>query len=77
MNSIQFEDILKVAIKYGVASFRLQELSVLFQTAPADVPRETIRAAMGEGAGMPTEDQFLFMSGIPLEDNEILAQPPE
>ena len=60
----------------GLRRLRVDGVELEFWEKPAPAPTALETAAIGEDDGMPTEDQLLFMSGIPLTDEEIKARAP-
>lgn len=69
----------EAAQKYGIRSFKCADFEVLFTIqqpklvfASSEVPNKPI----GAPYGMPTDDELLFASSIPLTNGEIEAQAP-
>lgn len=70
----------EAALKYGMSRVEINGLmAVEFTYKPPQVVYPTAMATspIGESEGMPTDDQLLFASSIPLTDEEIAAQVPE
>lgn len=71
------------ALKYGIKNIKISEserpsliLDITFSERPAQILMQTPTIPIGT-AGVPTDDQFLFMSsGIPMTDDEINARTP-
>ncbi len=78
----EFKEILEIcgeaALKYGIKSLKFEGIDVTFgDHRPQIVFPTPSPMPMGEMNGMPTEDQFLFMSsGVPMTDDELRASPP-
>lgn len=78
----ELQDLLEVicdaAHRFGIKTFEGGQLKVTFSDfQPKFVfpdPREI--SPIGEKYGMPTDDQMLFASSVPLTDDEIAARPP-
>lgn len=71
--------LITTARESGLKRLRMVDGGVEFEfwDKPEAAPvSQTEKAAIGEETGMPTEDQLLFMSGIPLTDDEIRARAP-
>jgi hypothetical protein len=67
------------ALKYGITTFKCADFEVTFTIqqpkivfAPSEMPTNGI----GAPYGMPTEDELLFASSIPMTQEEIQARPP-
>jgi hypothetical protein len=75
MDLKELRNVLELAKEYGLKKLRLADgLEVEFGDKLVAVPIEEFKKIKTEG--MPTEDEFLFMSSIPMTDDEIKAQPP-
>lgn len=75
----QFIDICEVAKKYGVTSFSSDGTVISFseRAQPAEmVFPELGPRKIGEKFGAPTDDQMLFWSSDPMEDEDMATQPP-
>lgn len=76
----EFLDIVcEASQKYGIRHFKLCDLDLTFTAqqpkivlASSELPNQGI----GETFGMPTEDELLFASSIPMTQDEIEARPP-
>jgi hypothetical protein len=64
-----FEQFLRVAKKYNVERFKVGDCEV-------HMPPRVEPTKLSDDDKMPTEDQMLFHSSIPLTDDEIKARPP-
>ncbi len=75
----QLEIICEAAQKYGITHFKLEELEMEFDPPQPRIvytPPSLKNQPIGEAHGMPTDDQLLFASSIPMSDEELAARPP-
>ncbi len=71
------EMICEMAAKHGIKVFHDNEVRLVFSgTHGMGTHYETFTNPIGEKHGMPTEDELLFASSIPLTEEEIMARPP-
>lgn len=78
MTPSELQTLLTLAKSMGVRRLKVDAVEVVFWATKEPEPQLSSleKAALGEEGGMPTEDQLLFMSGIPLSDEEIKARAP-
>lgn len=69
----------EAAKKYGFLKFNHVDYQIEFSNEQPKliIPNMSIaNRPIGEAFGMPTDDQMLFASSIPMTDEEIAASPP-
>lgn len=79
-----FQDLLNVigdaAERFGMTRVKWEDIEIEFAEVQTQLVSYTTDVSstqpIGEEHGMPTEDELLFASSIPLTDDEIRAKAP-
>lgn len=69
----------EAAQRYGIRTFKFGEMMLVFRPQEPRImfDEAKLNRPIGQGHGMPTDDQMLFASSIPMTDEEIAARAPE
>jgi len=70
--------VLASARKHGVRALKVASLGLDVAFHPPDAPVIKVdhKLPIGEAHGMPTDDEMLFASSIPLTPEELVARAP-
>ncbi len=66
----------EAALRYGIQGFECADFKVMFSLKQPQLVFEPRTQPIGEKYGMPTDDELLFASSLPLSEEEIAARPP-
>lgn len=78
ISKVDLDMIGEAALRYGLKYFEFGSMKLHFGAAqqPQLATSTLQNQPIGETHGMPTDDQLLFASSIPLSDDEIAARAP-
>lgn len=74
----QLDTLGEAAQKYGIRTFKCPDFTVVFtdQRPQIVIGDVSPNRQIGQVHGMPTEDELLFASSIPLSSDEMESKPP-